>query len=100
MTELGWSPNSRWRVHGKYTYDVNRTRTSADLTVLPGTELNMAGGGLEFYPLLKNKTWLRLHAACYYSWGKNTNTADVMQNKSVFFCAGLTWDMNIFNIKR
>lgn len=100
MTELGWSPNARWRVHGKYTYDVNRTRTGADLTVLPGTELNMAGGGLEFYPLLKNKTWLRLHAACYYSWGKNSNADDVMQNKSLLFCAGITWDMNIVNIKK
>lgn len=100
MAELAWNPADRWRIHGKYTYDVNRTHTDADLTVASGTELNMIGGGVEFFPLLKNKTSLRLHAACYYSWGNNANPGDVMQNKTVFFNAGLTWNMNFVNIKK
>lgn len=100
MAELAYRPNNRWRIHGKYTYDVNRTDTGADMTVLSGTELNMAGAGVEFYPLVKNKTWLRLHATCFYSWGRNANSADVMQNKSLFVSTGLTWDMNIVKIKK
>lgn len=100
MAELAWRPTDRWRIHGKYTYDVNHADTGADLLVLPGTELSMAGAGLEFYPLKKQRTSLRLHANCYYSWGKNANSADLMQNKTVFVSAGVTWNMNILSLKR
>lgn len=100
VAELAWMPTSRWRIHGKYSYDVNRSGTDADLCVLNGTELNMAGGGVEFYPLKKDKYSLRLHAACYYSWGHNANTADLMQDKSLFGNVGLTWDMDIFSLKK
>lgn len=100
MADLAWTPDSRWRIHGKYTYDVNRSNTHADLAVLPGTELSMIGGGLEFFPLRKKSTDLRLHAACYYSWGTNANSADLMQDKTVFFNVGLTWHMNIFTLRR
>ncbi len=90
----------RWKVSGKVTYDVNKTDKNADLTVLPGTELTMAGGSVEFYPLLKNKTSLRLHAAAYYSWGRNANAADVMQSKTLLFSTGRTWHMNFLDLKR
>ncbi|MBD5203700.1 MAG: porin [Bacteroidales bacterium] len=100
MAELGWRPDPRWRIHGKYTYDVNRTHKNADYAVTPGTELSMIGGGVEFYPLRLKRTDLRLHAACYYSWGTNANTADLMQDKTVFFNVGLTWHMNVFTLKK
>lgn len=100
MAQVAYKPTERWRISAKYTYDVNRTNTAADLTVLPGTELNMAGATVEFWPLLKKRTYLRAHAGCFYSWGKNANSADVMQNKSLFISAGITWDMDIFSLKR
>lgn len=99
MTELAWTPARRWRIHGKYTYDVNHADNDADFTVLPGTELSMAGGGVEFYPLVKKKTSLRLHANAYYSWGKNANSADVMQNKSLMCSVGIRWHMDLFSFK-
>lgn len=101
MGELSYhTPDSRWRIHAKMTYDVNHTNSAADLTVLPGTELTMAGGGIEFFPLKKKRTSLRLHANCYYSWGKNSNESDLMQSKTTLLSAGVTWDMNIFKLHK
>lgn len=100
MAELSYSPDSRWRIYGKYTYDVNKTGTGADLVVADGTELNMAGAGFEFFPLMKKRHRLRLHAGLYYSWGKNGNPDNLMQSKTMYATAGLTWDMNLLNINR
>lgn len=100
MAELSYNPNARWRIFGKYTYDVNHSGTNADLVVSEGTELNMAGAGLEYFPLMKKRHRLRIHAACYYSWGKNGNPDNLLQDKTTYFTAGLTWDMNLLNIKR
>jgi len=100
MAEIAYCPTERWKIHGKYTYDVNRSGTDADFTVLNGTELNMIGGGVEFYPLKNKKTSLRVHANMYYAWGKNTNTGDVMQNKTCLFSVGVKWDMNLLSLKR
>lgn len=99
MAEAGWAINDRWNVSGKFTYDVNKTLSNADMTVLPGTEIKMAGAAVEFYPLKKNRTSLRLHAGCYYSWGTNANEADFWQNKTLLANVGLTWDINIFTLK-
>lgn len=100
MTELSFTPNSSWRVYGKYTYDVNRTGTGADLVVADGTELNMAGAGMEFFPLKTKRHRLRIHAGCFYYWGKNGNPDNLIQNKTLYVSTGLTWDMNILNVKR
>lgn len=100
MGEISFIPTNRWRIHAKMTYDVNHSGTDKDYTVLDGTELTMAGGGVEFYPLLKNRTSLRLHANAYYSWGRNTNSADLMQRKTIFASVGLTWYMNIFRFNK
>jgi hypothetical protein len=100
MAEVGWNFNPRWCVKGKYTYDVNKSGNNSDLTVYNGTELSMAGACIEYYPLLKDRTSLRLHAGCWYSWGKDGNAADLMQNKTMFLSAGVTWNMNIFTLKR
>lgn len=98
--EVGVNIGRRWNVKGKVSYDVNKTDKASDLLILPGTELTMAGGSVEFYPLLKDKTDLRLHAGVYYSWGNNANTADLMQNKTLFVSTGITWHMNFLNLKR
>ena len=100
MGELSFKPTSRWRIHAKMTYDVNHTHSASDLLVLPGTELKMAGGGVEFYPFSKNLGTLRFHANAYYSWGRNANSADVMQNKTAILDFGVKWDMNILSLKR
>ncbi len=100
MGELSWKPAPRWRLHAKMTYDVNHTDSDADLLVLPGTELKMVGGGAEFYPFSKSLGTLCFHANAYYSWGRNANSADVMQNKTCIFDLGVKWDMNLLSFKR
>lgn len=97
--EVAFAPNHRWRIHAKMTYDVNHSGTEADCLVVNGTELTMAGGGVEFYPLKKKRTDLRLHATAYYSLGKNANDADVMQKNTLLANIGLTWNMNLLNIR-
>lgn len=100
MTELAYMPNCRWKIHGKYTYDVNRSGTNADMVVSDGTELSMAGVGIEFYPLMQKRQRLRIHAGCYYAWGKNGNPDNIMQSKTMLISAGLTWDMNVLHVNR
>lgn len=102
MGELSYRPTPKWNLAAKMTYDVNRSRRAADLCVLPGTELTMAGACLEFYPLAgsASRHSLRFHANCYYSWGRNANEADVMQDKTLLVDVGVKWNMNLFSIKR
>lgn len=100
IAELSWRPNDAWRVHGKFTYDVNKSGTDADLVVHNGTELSMAGAGVEFFPLRKRRTTLRLHANCYHSWGHNANAGDVMQDGSTMLDFGVRWYMDLFHVKR
>ncbi|WP_303028872.1 porin [uncultured Duncaniella sp.] len=99
MGEAAWCPDTRWRLHGKVTYDVNRAGNNADYTVLPGTELTMAGGGVEFYPFIKKRGAVRLHANCYYSWGRNANSADLMQHNSVMLSAGVRCHIDLLSFK-
>ncbi|MDE6264060.1 MAG: OprO/OprP family phosphate-selective porin [Paramuribaculum sp.] len=100
MGEFSYIPSSKWKLFAKMTYDVNNTRSDADLSVLPGTELKMIGAGIEFYPLLKKRHSVRLHANAFYSWGKNAYAGDVMQNKTMLIDFGVKWRMNIFSFKR
>lgn len=99
MGELSYMPSSKWKLFAKMTYDVNNTHSDADRCVLPGTELKMAGAGVEFYPLVKKRQSVRLHANVFYSWGKNANAGDVMQNKTMLVDFGVKWKMNIFSFK-
>lgn len=100
MGEVAYSPTDRWTVRGKYTYDVNKSGTGADYTVKDGTELNMIGAAVEYFPLKKKRTSLRLHGDFFYSWGHNSNSSDTMQDNTMFCSVGLTWDMNIFSLNR
>ena len=100
MAELSYRPTPRWNIFGKVTYDVNKADTDADLCVASGTELTMAGAGVEFYPLKKQRTDLRVHANLFYAWGHNANTADIMQDKSMILNLGVTWNMNIVKLAK
>ncbi len=100
MGELSWRPVENWTLWGKFTYDVNHSGTSSDMTVLDGTEMKMAAVGAEFYPLKSARHALRLHADVGYSWGKNTNSGDLWQNRTLQVDAGITWNMDFLNIKR
>lgn len=95
MGELSWIPSSHWRVFGKMTYDVNKSGTDKDFTVLDGTDLKMTGAGVEYFPLCKGSHTLRLHANAFYSWGRNANPADLMQHHTSFASVGLTWRMDL-----
>ena len=55
-------------LYGKFTYDVNRTDTNADLCVLPGTEMTAYGGGVEFFPT-KGKPVLLISTALFRTPG-------------------------------
>lgn len=98
--EVVYSPAAAWRIHAKGSYDVNKSGTAADAVVVNGTEYKMAGALAEFYPLRRDRTSLRIHAGCFYGWGSNGNTADFWQDRSLFATVGLTWDMNVLNLRR
>ena len=100
MAEVAYKPTESWNIFAKYTYDVNKSGTDADFVVANNTELNMVGAGMEFYPLKKKKTSLRIHANCFYSWGKNANPDNVMQNKTVLLDFGITWYMNVLKVRK
>ena len=100
VTELSYKPTPAWNIYGKYSYDVNHTGHDADLVVMDGTEMSMAGGGIEFVPLPTMRGLLRLHAGCFYYWGKNGNPDNFMQSKTLYVTTGLTFDMNLLNIRR
>lgn len=100
MAELSWRPAPKWNIFVKGTYDVNRSGTDKDYTVLDGTELKMAGAGAEFFPLRNGRMDLRFHADVFYAWGHNANSADLMQNKTMFVNVGIKWNMNLVNVKR
>lgn len=100
MAELSYRPTDRWKIYGKYTYDKNTTGTNADMTVLNGTKLSMAGAGAEYYPLQKDRNRLRVHAGVFHSWGHNANSNDLMQYNTTYVNVGVTWDMQLLNIRR
>ena len=93
MGQLNYQPSPYLKFFAKATYDVNRTDSPADYTVMPGTELTRVGVGTEYYPLGDKR--LRLHANYCYSMGTNTNPDAVMHDKHSVVDMGLTWRLNI-----
>lgn len=98
--ELSWYPDSRWRIFGKMTYDVNKSGTDADMTVMNGTEMKLAGAGVEFYPFSNSRHILSFHADAFYYWGHNANAANSIQNKTMLASIGVKWYMNLLSLKR
>lgn len=100
MGELAWKPDSRWRIFGKMTYDVNKSGTDADVTVMNGTDIKMAGAGVEFYPFVNQRHVLSVHADAFYYWGHNANASNPVQDKTIFASVGVKWYMNLLSFKR
>lgn len=95
MADLAYQVSRRVKPFVKYTYDVNH-RNYADLCVKPGTEMNAVGCGVEYWPLLTNRSNLRLHADVFYSWGHN-NPEGVHLDKQLLVSVGLKWWVDIFS---
>lgn len=100
MGEFAWDINPAWKMTAKVSYDCNRGVNRTEMTeVARGTQLVIGGLVWEWYPLVKKRHLLKLHAAAFYSAGKNDNPSEMMQ-KNTFYCSlGLTWHMNLLNIK-
>lgn len=99
IANAGVDINEKVTVHAKFSLDRNASGRDADLCVADGTNLKMIGGGVEYYPLRRDNHSLRLHADAYTAWGRNANSGDVMQNHTVLWSVGLTWQMDLFTKK-
>ena len=99
MGEVAYNVGEKVKIFGKVTYDVNRTDNVADYCVLPGTELTLYGGGVEYYPLKGSKN-LRFHATYFYSTGTNGNPDGTMLGKRSIADVGVKWKMNILSLPR
>lgn len=97
--ELQWMPSKRLSLFGKVSYDVNRTDTSGDLCVLPGTEITRVGAGVEFFPMKNGSKDVRLHANACYTFGDNGNSAAALLDKQTIVDLGVTWRMNLLSLK-
>lgn len=100
MANLMFTPSKRLTVYGKMTYDVNKTHHNVDCVVLSGTEMTMAGAGVEYYPLIKARHSLRLHLNCFYAWGQNGNVNDDIQDKTLLIDCGVSFKIDIFKLNR
>ena len=95
--EVSWAATESLNVFAKATYDRNKNVVE-DLCVAPGTSILRAGAGVEYFPLKSNRN-LRLHLNFCYTDGECPAT-NVLQPQQTILDAGLTWKMNLLNIKR
>lgn len=101
MLEGSWDITPKWRVTAKASYDCNRGVNQTTMTeVARGSQLAIGGVVAEWFPIHNKRHLLRLHAAAFYARGKNLNSSDLMQNKTFYGSLGVTWHMNLLNIKR
>ena len=100
MGECAWSITPKWKLTAKVSYDCNRGVNTTDKSeVARGTQLVIAGVVGEWYPIVKTRHLLKVHAAAFGSFGDNRNTADLMQKNTMYASVGLTWHMNLLNFK-
>ena len=100
MGEFSYLIADRVNLFARATYDhcSEDFVPMADLCIFPGTELTRVGGGVEYYPLGgRGNRSIRLHAACSYTFGNNTNPAGTALDKQTFVDFGLTWRLDILN---
>ncbi|MDE5759341.1 MAG: OprO/OprP family phosphate-selective porin [Allobaculum sp.] len=100
MGELSWDVNPKWKLTGKLSYDCNRGVNRTDKTeVARGSQLVIGGIVGEWYPISNARHLLKVHAALFGSYGSNYNPSDLMQRKTVYGSVGITWHMNLLNIR-
>lgn len=101
MGEVAWDITPQWRATAKVSYDCNRGVNTTEMTeIARGSQLAMVGAAAEWFPINNKRHILRLHAAAFYSKGKNLNQSDIMQKNTLYASMGLTWHMNLLNIRR
>lgn len=98
VAELSCFCLPKLEVYAKASYDVNRTDVAADCCVLPGTELTSFGGGVNFYPLKREKSNVRLHAGAAYTTGRNGNPEGFLSDKQLYVNVGLTWKLHLLSL--
>ncbi len=96
MGKFQWSPLESLNIFVKCTHDFNNGDEIGDWCVTPGTSITRIGGGLEYYPIKS----LRLHLNYCYTDGINGSAAGALLPKQNIIDAGVTWKMNMLNIKR
>lgn len=101
MIEGSWDITPKWKVTAKASYDCNLgvNRTS-NAIITRGSQLAIGGVVGEWYPIQNKRHLLRLHAAAFYSKGKNLNPDDLMHKNTFYGSVGLTWHMNLLNIRK
>ncbi len=108
VANLGYDFNRRWTASVKFSWDRNDQKLAQLdggpaygmwewMPVQHGTDIKMLGAVCEFYPYRKERGDVRLHAAIFHSWGKNTDRAEFFRNKTLYIDAGLTFDLNLFS---
>ncbi len=95
MLDLKWKMSEKFHFFAHGSYDVNKSTSVADLTVMPGTEMWRMGGGVEYFPF-GNKN-VRFHVATAYAFGKQTNLlGGGLLDEHLMVQFGLTWRINLF----
>lgn len=95
MSELSLQAHATTRCFVGYTYDQNKSGTSADVLVLDGTRLHRTSAGVEVSPLRRYPRSLRAFAAVSYNWGTNSNPQDVNQNRQFLGQAGIKFQLDV-----
>lgn len=99
--EVSYDITPNWRVTAKASYDCNRGVNTTEMSeIARGSQLAIGGTVVEWFPIRNNRHLLRMHAAAFYSKGDNRNEADMMQKNTFYASVGLTWHMNLLNIRR
>ena len=100
MGELSYTIGKKFNVFGRMSYDVNKTHSTGDMCVMPGTELTRLGAGVEFYPLPEGNRNLRFHLAACHSFGKNGNPEGTMQDEQTFADMGVKLKLDILALTK
>lgn len=98
MAEFVWKACENLNLILKATYDLNNTKRTGDLCVVPGTDIVRAGAALEYFPIKTYKD-LRLHLNYCYTDGTAAKTGVLRPQQSIID-AGVTWKVGLLNIKR
>lgn len=98
MARLDYRLMPQLGLYGKFTYDVNRTDTDADRSVMAGTEVTAYGGGVEYYPL-KGKRELRLSLGMSHSTGTNSNPTGAINDNQTTVRMALVAKLNLLSWK-